>query len=670
MNIQIPELEHKYINLYDTQEEYEADKSRYEEVNYSIVKSPEATEDNYSEYQYSTRTTNNDNEVMAKYWPIEQPNVYAGLEIIWGYFGWEWIDFEWNSETLKGGNFYQVKPMTVVKSIPDGNRLQHINNFLYNLHNINEVEYFDTSNIKYLYRIFNFYGRNTTVSQTFNCKINTFQNCEYVEEFISNAFYSFTSYDSYRYTLLSFPDNVINLPNVTTIKNFYISAYADSIIPINAPKLQRVEGFADGIFKYSLPEITLNINDLIRNATSLEYLDFIGNVDQNGTSPINITIIYDIDTTKDLTIQNIISNITYNTLNLQVTRDDNNSTLISYGNIINGYALSTHNQQQINQCVIPTSNIKFIDTEFISNIIFACTPPILNINPAIIDSTDSSQSFCLYKDCIFQTDDTIFDFNYNNEISTTNYLFQNAVFTGNGKFINLRYLNDINISCTLKEGYTIEEDLTAENLTYSNRGLCINSNFTSIKEQEIDIFYYSNRAILKSDAADFTDNNFTINIKDTDVSYTNQLNFFSLPNCKTTPILTGTITCRQRVRGNIIIDVADSITEDIRLDNLNVTLLSNYNNSSVIDTIVIYSRNLIYFRIGRIDASLDLRVCKNLDIPTFKNSIMKQVPTVFVTYDSRILNIRREVYSALDEETVTHMLEVYNVINIYEDENT
>lgn len=669
MNIQIPELEHKYINLYDTQEEYEADKSRYEEVNYSIVKSPEATEDNYSEYQYSTRTTNNDNEVMAKYWPIEQPNVYAGLEIIWGYFGWEWIDFEWNGEPLKGGNFYQVKPMTVVKSIPDGNRLQHINNFLYNLHNINEVEYFDTSNIKYLYRIFNLYGRNTTASQTFNCKINTFQNCEYVEEFISNTFYSFTSSSLYRYTLLSFPDNVINLPNVTTIKNFYISAYADSIIPINAPKLQRVEGFANKICKYSLPEITLNINDLIRNATSLEYLDFIRQVDQNGSSNIDVTLVYNIDTTKDLTIQNLISDTTTFSLNLQVTRDSGNSTLISYGNIINAYSLTVY-EQYINQCVIPTSNIKFIDTEFISNMIFTCTPPILTIDPAIIDNADSSESFCLYKDCHFQTDDTIFNFNYNNELSATNYLFQNATFTGNGKFINLKYLNDINISCTLKEDYTIDEDLTAEDLIYSNRGLCINSNFTSIKEQEIDIFYYSGRTILESDIADFTDNDFTINIKNTDVEYTNSLSFFHLPNCRITPILTGDITYLQRILGDIVIDVANSIVEDIRLDNLNVTLLPCSNNYPVIDTIVIYSKNLIYFRIGRIDASLDLKVCKNLDIPTFKNSIMKQVPTTFVTYDSRTLDIRREVYSALDEETITHMLEVYNVINIYEDENT
>lgn len=35
LNIQIPELEHKYISLYDTQEQYEVDKENYEEVHYS-----------------------------------------------------------------------------------------------------------------------------------------------------------------------------------------------------------------------------------------------------------------------------------------------------------------------------------------------------------------------------------------------------------------------------------------------------------------------------------------------------------------------------------------------------------------------------------------------------------------------------------------------------------
>ena len=156
MNIQIPELEHKYINLYDTQEEYEADKERYEEVNYSIVKSPQATEDNYSEFQYSTRTTNNDNQVMAKYWDSETPNLWAGLKIIWGYFGWQETTIELLGETLTGGNFYNAgKNMTTVLSIPDGDTLQHIDNFTYNLYDkttrifpIKEIQQFDTSNIK------------------------------------------------------------------------------------------------------------------------------------------------------------------------------------------------------------------------------------------------------------------------------------------------------------------------------------------------------------------------------------------------------------------------------------------------------------------------------------------------------------------------------------------
>lgn len=158
LNIQIPELEHKYISLYDTQEQYEADKENYEEVHYSIVKSSQATDSNYSQFQYSTRTTNNDNEVMAKYWNFETPNLWAGLKIIWGYFGWQETTIELLGETLTGGNFYNAgKNMTTVLSIPDGDTLQHIDNFTYNMRDdsgrdtissITRIESFDTSNIK------------------------------------------------------------------------------------------------------------------------------------------------------------------------------------------------------------------------------------------------------------------------------------------------------------------------------------------------------------------------------------------------------------------------------------------------------------------------------------------------------------------------------------------
>ena len=132
LDIELPILEHKYIKLYDTQDEYEADKVNYEEVCYSIVKSAEATDDNYSEYQYSIRTTNNDNEVMGKYWDMETLDIYAGLEIIWGYFGWNITTITLLDEKLEGGNFYDTnKKMSIVKSIPDGDRLQHIDYFLY-----------------------------------------------------------------------------------------------------------------------------------------------------------------------------------------------------------------------------------------------------------------------------------------------------------------------------------------------------------------------------------------------------------------------------------------------------------------------------------------------------------------------------------------------------------
>ena len=154
LDIELPILEHKYIKLYDTQDEYEADKVNYEEVCYSIVKSAEATDDNYSEYQYSIRTTNNDNEVMGKYWDMETPDIYAGLEIIWGYFGWNITTITLLDEKLEGGNFYDTnKKMSIVKSIPDGDRLQHIDYFLYYMNsNTNfkgyTVEKFNTENIK------------------------------------------------------------------------------------------------------------------------------------------------------------------------------------------------------------------------------------------------------------------------------------------------------------------------------------------------------------------------------------------------------------------------------------------------------------------------------------------------------------------------------------------
>jgi len=80
------------------------------------------------------------------------------LEIIWGYSGWEWHDYERVIgtdpeteepiiETLKGGNLYKIKNIQTVPHIIDGHRLQHINDFLFSQYNVTRIEGFNTSNL-------------------------------------------------------------------------------------------------------------------------------------------------------------------------------------------------------------------------------------------------------------------------------------------------------------------------------------------------------------------------------------------------------------------------------------------------------------------------------------------------------------------------------------------
>ena len=151
LNVALPELKHKWIKIYDTEEqrlnEEENWQDNYEECCVSVDKNSLAGDSNKEEYQYSVRTTNNDNEKKGTYYNIEIPHYWAGLEIIWGYFGWEYIDYEYNGQKLKGGNLFKKIECTTVKTIPDGLKLQHINNFLGSQNKITKIEYFDNTNI-------------------------------------------------------------------------------------------------------------------------------------------------------------------------------------------------------------------------------------------------------------------------------------------------------------------------------------------------------------------------------------------------------------------------------------------------------------------------------------------------------------------------------------------
>ena len=67
LNINLPVLQHQYIRLYNTEEEYNNDKTRPQEICYSDIKDNNITEDDAKEYQYSIRTTNNDYLIKGKY---------------------------------------------------------------------------------------------------------------------------------------------------------------------------------------------------------------------------------------------------------------------------------------------------------------------------------------------------------------------------------------------------------------------------------------------------------------------------------------------------------------------------------------------------------------------------------------------------------------------------
>lgn len=121
-------FEHKYIKLFGTQDEYVAARDGRQFLECATAAIIEDRTELNDRYQYSKRTTNNDDQIQGKYNSLDDMNHYGGLEIIWGYWGWKWEDLEYNGEILKGGHMIKLKTTYRYPQIYDGYRLQHINN--------------------------------------------------------------------------------------------------------------------------------------------------------------------------------------------------------------------------------------------------------------------------------------------------------------------------------------------------------------------------------------------------------------------------------------------------------------------------------------------------------------------------------------------------------------
>lgn len=120
-------FEHRYIRKFNTQQDYQdaLDSHQFQEVNVAAV--TDDRNDTPDTYQYSHRTTNGDDQILGHYNSSDPVNYFAGLEIIWGYWGWQWQDYTLDGQTLKGGKFINVKSTNRYPDIFDGYRLQHIN---------------------------------------------------------------------------------------------------------------------------------------------------------------------------------------------------------------------------------------------------------------------------------------------------------------------------------------------------------------------------------------------------------------------------------------------------------------------------------------------------------------------------------------------------------------
>lgn len=256
---------HKYLCLFPNQEEYDKISEEFTECNYSIINPPEEIPDSYYP---STRETNNDDKYVMKYNFTDNLIKKFFLEIIWGYFGFEWNDYEYNNEVLKGGNLYKIKEIETVRSINDGLRLYHINDFLNSQNKVNLINIFDASNI---------IAANRAFMRLENTKL--FRSS-------SNPYY-------FNYTPIKLTLNVLDWPSLEEADFFFagnqVQLGDDGLGILKIPKITSLKGFLIGGSECTCPINAPNLSSFdygfqMTNWNSF-YID-LNNffVDENGSS--------------------------------------------------------------------------------------------------------------------------------------------------------------------------------------------------------------------------------------------------------------------------------------------------------------------------------------------------------------------------------------------------
>lgn len=329
----------KYITLYDTEGEFVQASKDFEEVNWSDVAYPPERPDSYRlsrrlSYMYKKDTppdykfsgvndgVTEDKKVLKKIdgeWKVvtEQVTTYPDahklatyrlldystncirktffLEIVWGYSGWEWNNYEMVTgidpeteeaitETLTGGNMYKIKDIQTVKHIIDGDRLEHINDFLNSQYNVNTIEGFDTSNLKAANRAFK---RGTSMDTSYPKHYVSDIPTLYLQDAYDENNNLLNHYFGYGDTLANlveadelFRNNklyvlnnnpIIHLPNIKHIDMMYAqSVYTPGL----QFKMENLEEFTNGFALTVFNEPIVNVNDILIDNTLSKVKDF------------------------------------------------------------------------------------------------------------------------------------------------------------------------------------------------------------------------------------------------------------------------------------------------------------------------------------------------------------------------------------------------------------
>lgn len=754
MDIEKPAIVHKYITLFSTEDAYNEAYSNFTEANWSDVGYPEDTPDNYRLSRRLSNMYHKDNPPDYKFndindkvveqkeefvkdddgnWQIVYRDVdiypdahrsanyrlldYSDncirkaffLEVVWGYSGWEWVDYrrtleDETQEILTGGNLYEMKNIVTVPHIIDGYRLQHINDFLFNQYNVTRIEGFDTSNIIAANKAFKRgIDGDTSYPKRY---ISDIKECHFVigSDENGNFYYPFGYTDPvtgesflsnlveadklfYNNKIYMHEGNLVNsipftIPNIKSIDSFYAyGVYTDNL----QFKMESLEELTNAFKCAIFPQSVINVNDIFVGTTLNKIKNFssmFGGATIRGFQTINDEDVASLQldlSSSEVNYDDVI-NLSHfaEWLGNGDSRDIVNRRIVFSFKFANAVDLSylfanaMRDKQEsydvlsilgnsgFNKVTINFNNtdnfIRSLDNAFINNIFLENLPILARPN---VNCTDNS----IYEGSTFNSAIT-YDFSPNQVVYDSSAQFKNVKVYDNYAFNHIDCLKNINFERFMiynngelttdsifnyvlnNAGYTYIDNTRYQTVTFKD------SNIASFPVQSfyVDIQNGTTDIFAGMRNIDFTSDH-KLYLKD----FTQTVSSKSLviPNFSGCVSMTQTPEIYYNFDGSGV-SVMSNIQFFKNCDNLvtlnctNVNIIRTRGGDGTNESTVVFSSLVLrYFNIGNWDLPIEIRSAV-LDIPTFKASMLRQNAT---NKHLKKLWIHTDVYDTLKADT-------------------